>query len=180
MILDDWEAKWCWQTENGGQKVNSQRQHCDVGWQETEVKQKLQLQLQCLNGFDAAWSANHKLLSLVNKVNPPSIKAGTNQFSKLTSPASISTSVRLDCQDERRSLFSTNYHPTSYQPTAINRPVEERRTGESFYNLFPQTINFLLLTTLALMMNITTFLCTDWKTRFKLSNRQSRLFSSSI
>ena len=176
MIPDDWEAKWCWQTENCGQKVNSQRQHCDVGCQEAKVEQKLHLQLLCVNG---QWSANHKLSSLVNKVSPP-IKGGTNQFSKLTSPASISTSVRLDCQDERRSLFSTNYHPTSYQPTAINRPVEERRAGESFYNLFPQTFNFLLLTTLAPMMNITTFLCTDWKTRFNLSNRQSGQFYSSI
>ena len=87
MILDDWEAKWCWQTENCGQKVNSQRQHSDVGCQEAEVEQKLHLQLQCVNGQR---SANHKLLSLVNKVNPR-IKGGTNQFSKLTSPASIST-----------------------------------------------------------------------------------------
>ena len=84
MIPDDWEAKWCWQTENCGQKVNSQRQHCDVGCQEAEVEQKLHLQLQCVNGQR---SANHKLLSLVNKVNPP-IKAGTNQFSELTSPIS--------------------------------------------------------------------------------------------
>ena len=102
MIPDDWEAKWCWQTENCGQKVNSQRQHCDVGCQEAKVEQKLHLQLLCVNG---QWSANHKLSSLVNKVSPP-IKGGTNQFSKLTSPASISTSVRLDCQDERRSLLS--------------------------------------------------------------------------
>ena len=87
MIPDDWEAKWCWQTENCGQKVNSQRQHCDVGCQEAKVEQKLHLQLLCVNG---QWSANHKLLSLVNKVSPP-IKGGTNQFSKLTSPASIST-----------------------------------------------------------------------------------------
>ena len=121
-----------------------------------------------------------QIIEPFQQVNPPSIKAGTNQFSKLTSPASISTSVRLDCQDERRSLFSTNSDPTSYQPTAINRHVEVRRAGESFYNLFPQTINFLLLTTLAPMMNITTFLCTDWKTRFNLSNRQSGQFYSSI